>query len=66
MKFKTSIVRNIRPEIRLAVYRALSKITFDVKHDVLLKFTNLKLGAKKTTITLYRKKVLETRIEARI
>ena len=73
MKFKTSIVRNIRPEIRLAVYRAffieyggLPPIgNFDVKKDVLSKFTNLKLCAKKTSGALIRKKVSETRIVAR-
>ena len=74
VKFKISIVRNIRPEIRLAVYRALYIElrdpppigNFDVKKNVLSKFTNLKVCAKKTTITSYRKMALETRIEDRI
>ena len=44
---------------------SMPKNNLTVKKDVLSKFTNLKPYVKKTTHALNRKKVLETRIEAR-
>ena len=47
----------------MAVYRALYNLKVEIED--LTTFTNLKLGAQKSIIRLYRKKVLETIICAR-